>query len=176
MNNIEIWKDIPDYEGEYQASNFGRIRSLDRKVWNYNKRGRILKQNANDKGYLYVSLNSKKYYVHILIARTFIENSNNYEQVNHKDFNKSNNCVENLEWVSPQQNINHYRKSAYFNSVEQQKQNKLQNKTFEKIMKYKNNILEFYVGQAMTIEDIAKKCNVGRDFVSSVIEIYRGFI
>ena len=91
MNNIEIWKDIPDYEGEYQASNFGRIRSLDRKVWNYNKRGRILKQNANDKGYLYVSLNSKKYYVHILIARTFIENSNNYEQVNHKDFNKSNN-------------------------------------------------------------------------------------
>lgn len=172
---MEIWKDIPNYENQYQASNLGNIKSLDRKIWNYNKKGRILKQNSNRNNYQYVSLNGKKYYVHILVAKTFIENPNNYEQINHKDFNKQNNCVENLEWVSREQNINHYKKSIYFKQVQLQQEKKLQNKTFKKIIKYRNDILNYYYVKCLSIEEIAKICNIGRDFVSNVIELYKGF-
>lgn len=172
----EIWKDIKNYEGQYQISNLGNVRSLDRRVWNYNKKGRILKQYSNKGHYLYVSLNSKKHYVHILVAEAFIPNPQKYTQVNHKDFNKNNNCVYNLEWVSQAQNINRFRKSLYFKKVQEQKQIKLQNKTFEKIMNYKNHILSFYYFDGLSCEEIAKRLEIGRDFVRSVICIYEGII
>lgn len=171
----EIWKDIPDYEGIYQASNLGRIRSLDRRVWNYNKKGRILKQNNNTSGYLYVSLNGKKWYVHVLIAKTFLENTNHYEQVNHKDFNKHNNCVDNLEWLSRIENIRHYRKSIYCKNKEEQKNNKLASKIFNKILKYKDDVIKYYF-ENYSIEEIAKLCGIGRDFTSGIIEIYKDLI
>lgn len=104
----EIWKDIPGYEGSYQVSNLGRVRSL-----NYNHTGEIklLKQGTDKKGYKRVSLykngKEKKYPVHRLVAITFISNPNNYKEVNHKDEDKSNNNVNNLEWCTREYNINY---------------------------------------------------------------------
>lgn len=118
----EIWKDIPNYEGLYQASNFGRIRSLDKVIKNRGKnqygstfdiikKGKILKQRLNKGGYLKVYLikegKSKTFIAHRLIALTFIPNPNNYKIVNHKDENKTNNNIDNLEWCTQSYNINY---------------------------------------------------------------------
>ena len=108
----EIWKVIPNYEN-YEASNFGRIRSIDRVVKRdrYTTRkikGKILQQFAKNSGYLQVNLskNSKieTKTVHRLVAITFLENTNNYTDVNHKDENKHNNNVSNLEWCNYEYN------------------------------------------------------------------------
>lgn len=69
--------------------------------------GRILKPQPNGKGYLRVSIGQKLRFVHRLVAEQYVPNPNNYEQVNHKDGNKLNNCADNLEWVSNQMNRDH---------------------------------------------------------------------
>lgn len=115
---VESWKDIPGYEGLYQVSNLGRVRSLDRVVLYKNgarhlHKGNILpqrKRRRND-NYLSVSLykngTGKACTVHRLVAIAFIPNIENKPQVNHKDENPENNCVYNLEWVTSYENM-HY--------------------------------------------------------------------
>lgn len=116
----EIWKDIPRYEGIYQASTFGRIRSIDRKittngnckiVHQRSRTGRILVQREQNGGYYIVSIsvNGKRKVctVHRLVAKTFLDNTNNFRDVNHKDGNKKNNNIDNLEWISHSDNIKH---------------------------------------------------------------------
>ena len=110
----EEWRDIEGYEGLYQVSNLGRVRSLDRHIRKGNRpyciKGRILK---NLKGaYCYVNLHNedgiaKKYKVHRLVADVFVSNPCNLPQVNHKNENKMDNRAINLEWVTAQQNCNH---------------------------------------------------------------------
>ena len=105
---VEEWKDIKGYEGRYQISSFGRVKSL-----NYHGEHieRILKPEITPKGYLRIDLrkNGKKgkYLIHRLVAINFIENPNNYPQVNHKDEDKTNNKVENLEWCNNSYNCNY---------------------------------------------------------------------
>ena len=108
----EIWKDIQDYEGLYQISNFGRIKSLERIDNNNHKiNERVLKTILGKNGYLVVNLykngKHKIYRVHRLVAIAFLENYNNKPQVNHIDGDKTNNHVLNLEWVTCKENINH---------------------------------------------------------------------
>lgn len=95
---IEEWKDIPNYEGYYQASTLGRIKSL----W-YGKE-KILKLNGDGQGYLQVFLckngTKKIFKVHKLIALTFLPNPNNFPEVNHKNENRSCNIKTNLEWCT----------------------------------------------------------------------------
>lgn len=109
----EIWKPIKKYEGLYSASNNGRIKSLNYKNKNIEKPLNPTKQSC---GYLKVELykhgKSKVYYVHRLVAETFIQNPNNLPQVNHKDGNKQNNNIDNLEWVTPSQNQIHAVKNG----------------------------------------------------------------
>lgn len=172
----EVWKDIKGYEGIYQVSNTGKVRSLDRKVWNYNKKGRVLKMHNNGHGYYNLSLHGngkeeKHAYVHILVAKAFIPNPNNYEQVNHKDFDKSNNCVDNLEWVSRKQNMLHYRESAYCKKVEKMREKKFTNKTLKRVYDNKNKIISLY-NQGLSIVEVGKQLNLGRDFVSEVLKIF----
>lgn len=99
----EIWKDIDGYEGLYQVSNVGRVRSLRRNI--------ILKSKIERNGYERVRLSvnniPKDYSVHRLVANAFIPNPNNYPIVNHKDENRTNNCVENLEWCTQEYNVNY---------------------------------------------------------------------
>ena len=100
----EQWKDIPGFEGHYQASTLGNIRSI-------KKEPIILKGDYQKNGYrrvyLWVGGEKKNCLVHRLVAETFIENPNRYSDINHKDEDKSNNSVENLEWCSHVYNMNY---------------------------------------------------------------------
>lgn len=106
----EIWKDVKGYEGLYQVSNLGRVKSLTGNKKNYGIYGKILK-GINNRNYLRVSLSKngkpKIISIHRLVAETFIPNPNNYPYINHKDENPSNNCVDNLEWCTPDYNTNY---------------------------------------------------------------------
>lgn len=101
----EIWKDILGYEGHYQISNLGRIKSIK------NNKIKILKLNKDKKGYILISLSKngkhKTYKVHRLVAIVFIPNPDNKPEVNHIDAVRSNNNVNNLEWVTSKENTAH---------------------------------------------------------------------
>lgn len=112
----ETWLDIRGYEGCYQVSNYGKVRSLDRYVRAVHdsvqiRRGQIIKPTLMPNGYLSVGLNKDMKrtikYIHRLVAEAFIDNPNCYKEVNHKDEDKTNNSVENLEWCSHKYNINY---------------------------------------------------------------------
>ena len=110
MSMNEIWKSIKGYEDIYQVSNLGRVKSLDRELWNgegfFIKKGRILKPRTST-NYNRVQLSGKDYYIHRLVAEAFIPNPNNLPQVNHKDENTRNNNADNLEWCTSKYNNNY---------------------------------------------------------------------
>lgn len=107
----EIWKDIKNYEGLYKVSNLGNVKSLPKKAGRSNRKEKILNFNKNSKGYLRVELSKdkkrKQCLVHRLVAETFIPNYNNLPQINHKDENKENNYIDNLEWCDNKYNNNY---------------------------------------------------------------------
>ena len=104
---MEIWKDVIGYEGFYQVSNKGRVKSLPVKSRTKRFDGKVLRQFPNKYGYMMVSLSRKSHHVHRIVAAAFIENPNNYPQINHKDENKANNNVSNLEWCTSAYNNNY---------------------------------------------------------------------
>jgi len=110
----EVWKDIEGYEGLYQVSNLGRVKSLSRFINNGNglrkTKEKILKPN-NISGYSYVILHKKNgefhnIAIHILVAKSFVDGYEYGKQVGHKDESRNNNNANNLEWVTPKENSN----------------------------------------------------------------------
>lgn len=110
----EIWKDIEGYEGLYQVSNIGRIKSF------HHNKEHIIKS-WNNKGYRVVSLHKhkehKKQLIHQLVAKAFIPNPNNYSCINHLDRNRANNTVSNLEWTTHHLNNSYYPTVVYKSQV-----------------------------------------------------------
>lgn len=128
MELEETWKDIPGYEGLYQASDLGRIKSLDRIVETSNMysklyKGTILKQTLGTTGYLTVKLNTdgkrKTRKVHQLIAMAFLSHKpcGHDKVINHKDFDKTNNNINNLEITTTRENIVHKTKTLNSSSI-----------------------------------------------------------
>lgn len=124
----EIWKSVVGYEGLYEVSTLGRVKSLDMvlpyarygKLTTRIRKGVILTPAKMNNGYLRVGMsnngNHKLNLVHRLVAIAFIPNPNNYKEVNHIDCNKSNNRVDNLEWVSSSYNKIHALENGLYHS------------------------------------------------------------
>lgn len=140
LKQQEIWKDIDGYEGLYQISNLGNVKSLNRFVSCKNNtikfcEGKLL--NIHKNNYLFVRLCNKSIcktkYIHKLVAQAFIPNPNNYPEVNHKDENKLNNNIDNLEWCT----------ASYNNSYGSRTQ-----KTRKRVYQYdlKGNIIKLWDG------------------------------
>lgn len=119
---MEVWKTIQNYGGLYQVSNTGKVRDL---------KNHIKPVYKNNKGYECLSLyyNGKTYHptVHRLVAKAFIPNPNNYDQINHKDCNKENNSVENLEWCNQRYNYDEGMKTFQYSKNEEHYFAKLKN-------------------------------------------------
>ena len=110
----EIWRPVVGYEGLYEVSSYGRVRSLDRYVKGKSYRlhkGKVLSPGKNSRGYLSIVLSyngkHKIITVHRLVAQAFLPNPDNFLEINHKDEDKTNNNVTNLEWCDHKYNVNY---------------------------------------------------------------------
>jgi hypothetical protein len=121
----EVWNDIKGYKGYYKISNFGNIKSLDRELDNkrgkFIKKGKLMRPILSLGGYLKINLyirgKMKTKLIHRLVAINFIRNKSNKKEVNHKDGNKRNNHIDNLEWVTAKENTTHAVKIGLFNNT-----------------------------------------------------------
>lgn len=132
MGSSEQWIDIKGYEGYYKVSNLGRVKSVERLIsYNHSISGyitrtfpeKILYPRAAKNGYMKVTLSTqdkgaKKFTIHRLVAEAFIENPEDKPTVNHKDGNKENNKVDNLEWSTISENIKHAYNSNLMKSYD----------------------------------------------------------
>lgn len=176
--NMEIWKDIKGYEGLYQISNLGNVKSLD-KIINCRGdgqrllKGKILSTRKNH-DYIHVDLTNEKlkktYKVHRLVGIAFIDNPNNKPEINHKDGNKSNNNVNNLEWCTRIENIEHsintgLKKIAVgWYHTKESKENKIHAKlNYEIANKIRLNL------ENKSRKELAYEYNVCRQVIDSVI-------
>lgn len=167
----EIFKPIPGYNGKYMVSNFGYIFRNARKYSRLHKNKIIESElkfkklggnKPNRKGYLRVNLNGKVYFVHTLVALLFIDNPLKLPQVNHKDGNKLNNNVNNLEWVTNQQNRDHAVENKLIAYGEKQGRSKL---TLEQV----RDIKYLYFFKNLSQKEIAKRFNIVQQTVSKII-------
>lgn len=112
---MEEWKDIKGYEGIYQVSNKGQVRSI---VKRHSSMPRIMKQRTAGAGYAYVGLSTngiqRKHAVHRLVAEAFIPNLEGKPEVNHINGNKEDNCADNLEWVTSKENKIHAHNMGFY--------------------------------------------------------------
>ena len=173
----EIWKEIKGYEGLYQVSNFGRIKSLERIVfggkWGKQKVSeKILKNCIGTTSYLKVCLNKngkrKNFDVHRLVGIYFLENKNNFKCLNHKDEDKSNNFVFNLEWCTHKYNNEYNGRSLKV--AEKQRGKKRIKVTGKNNGKYKDFC--FYETFSTTRESFKKKCIKNCLDIKDFLEIY----
>lgn len=164
----EIWKDIKGFEGAYQISNLGRVKSLERYVPSSGKTPQKIKEKirklfSTTAGYLYVVLSynhiRKTALIHRLVAEAFVPNPNNLECVNHKDENKQNNIVENLEWCNYTYN-NTYKNIHLRRSLDN---------TIRKVIQYDLDMNE--IKRWDKISDAAKYYNT---YVTNIIKCCKG--
>ena len=143
---MEKWRDIPNYEGFYQVSNQGNVRSLNRMVKQNRrtdgkqlKKGKVLSPAIDKYGYSSCALSKhnklKSIRVHRLVAFAWLDNPNNWNEVNHKDGNKQNNNVDNLEWSTRSLNIRHAIDTGLlkYNKGDKHHQSKLTNEQVEEL-------------------------------------------
>lgn len=168
MEEKLVW--IKGFEGKYKVSNFGYILRISHTYENlaYKKGFGILSEKKlggtklNSRGYARVNLNGTWKFIHTLVAETFLINSDNLQQVNHKDGNKLNNHLSNLEWVSNQQNRDHAVKNkliAYGEKVPQSKLTVLQIR----------EIKELYSTGNYTQKELSSKYNVTQQTFSKIV-------
>ena len=164
----EDWKDINGYEGKYQVSNYGRIKSfpkfIERKTGSYFTKEKVLKCTLDNYGYpcvyLYSNGNVRHIKVHILVAKSFIENPNGYSDINHKDGNKTNNRIDNLEWCDRSHNIQHAYDNFLHKSGEEHNLSKL---TWNEVNYIRENYKPY--DKEFGQKSLAEKFNVDRNTI-----------
>lgn len=170
---MEIFKDIKGYEGIYQISNLGRVKSLSRRVICHKTtrltKERFKKPAMKDTGYFKVGLQKegteKQFVIHRLIAIAFIPNPFNLPQVNHKNGIKTDNRIDNLEWCTPSENIQHAYDNGLKESIKGAKHYKsklTESDVFE--------IREMYKVKGNTQLSISKKYKVARSTIRNVVK------
>ena len=164
----EVWKDIEGYEGKYQISNIGRVRSLISSKGTPYKIPKILKIFLNDRGYSVLGLHKKgefkQFRVHRLVAKAFIPNPENKQEVNHIDGNKQNNRADNLEWCTCSENIQHAFKTGLSKQGEERFEAKLTNAQAREIReRYKP-----YNREASAYA-LAKEYGVSQHIISNIV-------
>lgn len=163
----EVWIDIKDFEGYYQVSNMGIVQSLDRiRSDNSFRRGKILKQHPQN-GYWGICLqkDKTKYWklVHRLVGEAFISNIYNLPEINHKDLNRQNNIVTNLEWSTRQGNIDHAKENGVMESGENHHNARLNWNTVNEIRK------DYLNDKTLSYSDISKKYKISINMAASII-------
>ena len=185
---LEIWKDIPGYEGLYQASNLGRIKGLKRKVSTGNNGYRIIKEQIKKpvlqkSGYYHIALykNCKRqeFNVHKIILMTFNPVKKNEEtSIDHIDMNKTNNSLNNLEWVTPKENNRRMwdkkpPKTTLKKTLASSKNIQIAiEKSKKKVAQYKNNKL---ICVYNSISDAARKLNIQGSHIGKCCKNKYGF-
>jgi len=162
-----VWIDIKDYEGIYQVNSEGQVKSLDRLIpyrgGMAKRKGIIIKPHTLKTGYKYVGLSKlgvvKYLKLHRLVGTTFIQNPFEYKYINHKDMDKGNNCVGNLEWVSAKQNNIHKLINLGGPKL-----------TFEDVETIRE---EYWVKHQKTIVELAALYNVTPTHIRSIIHYRR---
>lgn len=162
----ELWKDVVGYEGRYQVSSLGRVRSVTRIV---NRpmgstrlvESKILSLQKSNLGYLRIILIDKNHKaktcsVHRLVALAFIPNPNNFPMVNHKDENKENNFVENLEWCDAAYNV------SYGTAI--QRRSEKRRRKVEMIDKYSGKVLKVFD----SVQEASKETGISRQLITDV--------
>jgi hypothetical protein len=162
---IEIWKNIPNYEGLYQISNLGNVKSFPRHGTR-TKEERILKQSLDTSGYPQVCLtknsNKKTWLIHILLGKLFIDNPHNKPEINHKDGIKTNYSLDNLEWNTKKENMIHAVKNGLHTRGESHSSSKL---TEKKVLK----IRELYASKAYSISKLSNLFSVHIATISDIV-------
>lgn len=158
----EIWKDVIGYEGYYEVSNLGRVRSVDRTIMRNGKfpvhySGKIRAQmQGGNSPYLQVSIRKNNLkLVHRLVAESFLEREKSKDYVNHKDGNPLNNCVDNLEWCTQKYNVN-YGDHAKKQSIAQRK---------SYIAEFEDGTIKKFFG----LEELAKYFNTSRGYATHLV-------
>lgn len=161
------WRDVVGYEGSYQVSNYGHVKSLDRYVKYKNRgsrvhKGRLLKPQLSNCGYLQIGLRknkvSKRYLVHRLVAEAFIDNKRSKICVNHRNSVKTDNIEVNLEWSSHKENTRHAIDSGTFITGKNAKL------TEEEVI----DIVNLIDSSNLTFKDIAEKFNVSKSVIGKI--------
>ena len=163
---IEEWKDIKGYEGRYQVSNMGRIKSLPRMTRTGYRNGVMLKPIKSSLGYMLVGLSRKLYKVHRLVAETFLDNPQNLKYINHKDEDKTNNCVSNLEWCTCEYNNNYGTRNQRISLNSSRKRKILQCDLSGNVIKEWESIMSASKYYGVTRTNICSCCN-GRQKTSA---------
>ncbi len=163
---MEIWKDLSEYESLYKVSNLGRVKSLPRK----GTRGGILLLDKTRNKYLCVQLHKngkqKNTMIHRLVAEVFLDNKDNKPYINHKDCDKFNNKVENLEWCTHRENIIH----SILNGIHKIPDNRGENHGNSKLTR--ENVLEIrskYIPRIYTLTKLASEYGVYNETIRDVV-------
>lgn len=165
LTTMELWRDIPNLEGYYQISTFGNVKSCDRTIRHTQEqhtrqwKGKLLNYSFVGKGYPSVCLSVKgkvvRFYIHRLVATTFIPNPENKKQVNHIDGNKLNNHISNLEWCTNQENSKH----AYYTGLSD---------VPKKLNKEQVEEIQLLINKGISQRDIGKRFGVSQAQVSNI--------
>lgn len=173
MDKKEIWRDVVGFENLYKVSNFGNVISIEREVPNGPCTTRIVPSTTlskldNGKGYITVTLSKgctpKKYYIHRLVATAFLPNPNSFKEINHKDENKSNNHLSNLEWCTSSYN------KRYGTCIKRliETRNKNKRGSYEKPV-YAYDLNGNFVKEYRSIAEASRKTGISEESLRSAI-------